>query len=250
MHTRLFFTMMMIALALPNSGFTEEQKWGTLKGQALFDGEIPKLQPLIAGAGGIQVEDESLIVDPKTKGIANVVVYLQKRPRAVHPDLEKTFKVDEQAEKPDEITFRIKDGRFVPHVMLISTTKQIRLINEDSKAGVVHSNPIRNHPFNLLLSPNDEKGRVIGPLIQAEKIPVWVTNDIHPWMRGYWFVLDHPYAVITDKEGKYEILNLPVGEHHFCVWQERKGILIKDYPVQIHEGLNEQKPLELGADRR
>ena len=248
MHTRLFFTMTMIAFALPCSGFTEEQKWGTLKGQVLFDGDIPKLPPLIAA--GNQVEDESLIVDPKTMGIANVVVYLQKRPRSVHRDLEKTTNFNEQAEKSEEIKFRIKDGRFVPHVMLIRTTKHIRLINEDSKAGVVHSNPIRNSPFNLLLSPNDEKGRVIGPLTQAEKLPIWVTNDIHPWMRAFWVVLDHPYAAITDHEGNYEIPNLPVGEHHFLVWQERKGFLIKDYPVQIHEGLNEQKPLELGADRR
>jgi hypothetical protein len=33
--------------------------------------------------------------------------------------------------------------------------------------------------------------------------------------------LDHPYAVITDEQGKFTIADLPAGEHELTIWQER-----------------------------
>jgi hypothetical protein len=44
-------------------------------------------------------------------------------------------------------------------------------------------------------------------------------------MRGYMLIQDHPYMAVSDKDGKFEIKNLPVGEWTFIVWQEGVGFL-------------------------
>src|SRR5262245_10289202 len=66
---------------------------GTIEGQVVLDGEIPKLAPKVAKGdpaardaatcAAEEVPDESLVVDPATKGIANVIIYLKKKPAAM-----------------------------------------------------------------------------------------------------------------------------------------------------------------------
>ena len=42
---------------------------------------------------------------------------------------------------------------------------------------------------------------------------------MHAWM----VVRPNPYFAISDKDGNFEIKDLPVGELEFQVWQERSG---------------------------
>ena len=53
-------------------------------------------------------------------------------------------------------------------------------------------------------------------------------------MTAYVLILDHPYAVVSDKDGKFKIEKLPVGELEFRYWHERAGYLIKT--VKIVDG--------------
>lgn len=68
----------------------EQRAFRSIKGRIVFVGEIPKLAPLVA-PGGDQADnaictkngpipDESLLIDSKTRGIANVFVYFDRRP--------------------------------------------------------------------------------------------------------------------------------------------------------------------------
>src|SRR5262249_12447102 len=62
------------------------EEYGAIKGQFLLEGTLPNLPPLVekgnmtindpAICSAADVPDDSLIVDPTTKGIANVFVYL------------------------------------------------------------------------------------------------------------------------------------------------------------------------------
>ena len=38
-------------------------------------------------------------------------------------------------------------------------------------------------------------------------------------------ISDHPYVAVTDKDGKFELKNVPVGPHNFMFWQEKSGYL-------------------------
>ena len=44
---------------------------------------------------------------------------------------------------------------------------------------------------------------------------------MHSWMKGRLLVRHSPYNVMTDKDGNFEIKNLPVGKHKFQFWQTR-----------------------------
>ena len=72
---------------------------------------------------------------------------------------------------------------------------------------------------------------------------------IHVWMGAYILIVDHPYAAVTGKDGRFEIRNLPVGNHEFRIWHEAVGYLEKKYVVTIKEGENPQKPMKIKPEQ-
>lgn len=234
------------------SCFAQSQTWGTLTGQFVLEGNIPKRSPLLkAGPGLIKqdVPDESLVVDSETKGIANVVIYLFKRPKSVHPELEGGAGLDEGDAAGKEVVLDVRNDRFVPHVLFARTDQRIRVLNDDTVSRHLQITPIRNAHFNRLLKPSDRTGFVLDQLTQSERIPIKVASNLHPWMSAYLVVLDHPYAAISDAQGKYEIRNLPSGEHVFFVWQEAIGWIDKSYVVTIEAGENRREPVTIPVKR-
>ncbi|WP_010585045.1 cupredoxin domain-containing protein [Schlesneria paludicola] len=249
--TKLFSRALAAAIVAAAVTFapSADAQWGNLKGQILLDGDIPKIAPLVA-QGDVAakdsavcaaqiVPDEKLVVDPETKGIANIVVYLAKKPAKVHPDL--------AASKDKEILFDQKGCRFLPHVMIVRTDQSVRVKSDDAVAHNTHTNPIKNTPANFIVTPNDRVGVAIKPMNLVERTPTKISCDIHPWMVAYWMIIDHPYAAVTDEKGNFEIPNLPVGQHEFMVWQESSGWLDKKYAVTIKAGDNQEKPLKYKA---
>ena len=227
--TWFIFTSLM---ATAPHGDSAEPKWGTVTGQVRLVGDLPKLKPLIKGA--IQAPDERLVVHPATRGIANVAIYLAKKPSVIHPSLEKSA--------VETLRFTQKGHQFAPHVMFARTDQEIQFVCKDPGRHNVKSWPVKNVPINIMIAENDEK--VVTQFARAEKLPVKVTSDIAPWMIAYWLVLDHPYAAVTDAEGNFEITNLPIGTHDIIIWQESAGYLEKKCTVEVIEGLNELDPLE------
>jgi hypothetical protein len=228
----LSFTAVLAVMTFVNmsSCFAAEPQWGTFKGQFVFDGVVPKLPPLVRAVPGLvnqDVPDETLVVDRTTKGIANIIIYLPSRPVSVHPDLEKNGNVDGNEKTDDEVVFDRKDGRFVPHATIVRTSQKIRLLNDDAVAHNFVTFPIRNAIKNILVKPNDREGIVLQPMTISERTPTMVKSGIHVWMSAYMLVVDHPYAAVTGKDGRFEIRNLPVGTHEFRVWHEARGYLEK-----------------------
>jgi hypothetical protein len=60
---------------------------------------------------------------------------------------------------------------------------------------------------------------------EPENLPSPVSCSIHPWMRGWLLIKDHPYMGVSDADGKVVIKNLPVGKWTFQFWHERAGNL-------------------------
>lgn len=215
-------------------------QWGTIKGQVIVSDKVAAL-PLLVKKGDAaakdsavcaaeDVPDESLVVDAESGGIANVVVWLSKKPTKVHPDLAKS--------KEAEVTFDQKGCRFLPHVLIVRTDQKVRVLSEDAVAHNTHTYPLKNKPENFIVSPGDRKGVLVPSVNLEERLPSKVGCDIHPWMQAWWVILDHPYSAVTNAKGEFEIANLPAGEHEFRVWQERAGYLEKAYKVVVKDGEN------------
>jgi hypothetical protein len=76
---------------------------------------------------------------------------------------------------------------------------------------------------------------------KAERLPIGIQSDIHPWMKAYQVMTDHPWVAITDKTGSFAIRELPPGIYQFTVWHELSGVLERKLQVEVKAG----RPTEL-----
>ena len=214
----------------------QAEEWGDISGQFVFDGDLPKLPPLVK-SGDPTVKDasvcaakdmpaEDLVIDAKSKGIANVFIYVRKT-KVIHPDLKES--------KKKELKFDQKACRFIPHCMFVRSDQKVRVLSADDIPHNTHTYMALNESVNFLVRPNDREGTLL-EFESRESVPMKVKCDIHPHMVSHWLVLDHPYAAVSDKDGKFKIKGLPAGTNEFRVWHERVGYLNKKFKVKVVAG--------------
>ncbi len=209
-------------LVLSASASARAQAWGDLNADFFLKGDA-KAEKIVpdkdqAFCGKHQLVRENIVVDPKTKAIANIAVYLflatgDKKP-AIHPDYAKSEK--------DKIVLDNKNCRYEPHVQAIRTTQTLVLKNSDPLGHNMKAeffNP-KNIAFNDQIPAN---GQVEKSLTGAETAFIPVQCSIHSWMNSHLLVREDPYFAISDAKGHLSIKNLPVGDWTFVVWQENAG---------------------------
>lgn len=47
--------------------------------------------------------------------------------------------------------------------------------------------------------------------------------SLHPWMRAYIYVFNHPYAAVTSDTGDFSITDIPAGSYEIKAWNEAFG---------------------------
>jgi hypothetical protein len=242
---RSFSCVLLVSLAVPQTALA--QGYGHVTGQFVLKGDMPKFAELkIAGqdqnvCAAKELPENRLIVDDKTKGIANIVVYLREAPKKIHPDLKES--------KEKTIVFDQKDCRFDPPVLLVRTDQTVLVKSDDPINHNTHTHPFRSKEYNFLLKPKDREGVPV-KCEQPEKSPTKVNCDLHPHMVAYWMILDHPYMAVTDREGKFKIENLPEGKYEFTVWHERTGYIDRALKVAIDpDGTDELGQIAVPASK-
>jgi len=202
-----------------SSAPVKAEGWGTLKGQILWSGDTPPPAKELVEKGKAaknpeicavksSIPSERLIVDPATKGVKNVIVYLP-RPTKINDDAKKVAAAA-------KVVFDQKDCIFEPHVLALMANVPITLKSSDPANHNVNIK-LKNSPFNSTVGPGQA---VVFTPSAAERTPGSVVCDIHSWMTAWWMVLDHPYFAVTDAKGYYEIPNAPAGTQKVVVWQE------------------------------
>ena len=210
--------------------------WGSAEGQVVLDGDVPDVAPLVKKGDDTAkdaevcaaqtVPNDEMLFDAKTGGVANVFIYM-RRAADIHPDL--------KASKEDKVIFDQKGCRFTPHGLMVRTDQVVVCKSSDGVAHNVNIQPLFNSPSNFIVQPNDSEGMEV-KMALPESLPVTVKCDIHPWMRAWWLVLDHPYAAITDAQGKFKIENLPEGDNEFRVWHPKTGYIERSYVITVKNG--------------
>src|SRR5262249_30176624 len=121
--------------------------YGSISGRVVLVGEIPVLPVLVrAGDNRLKSEDratcaredipdECLLVEEKTRGIANVFVYLPEATRGIHPKLEMS--------EEREVVCDIKGCRYTPRAVFARTDQVVVVHILDNIVHNVHMNPIR-----------------------------------------------------------------------------------------------------------
>lgn len=186
--------------------------WGTLKGRFVFAGSPGEAKALVVDKDtevctkdGVKLLDRSLLVDPSTKGLGNVVVFARKVSR-----------VREAAPPQTPLVFDQKQCEFITPVFAARVGQPIDVHNSDP---VGHNTNIAGTSFNQLIPAG--AGTLFKPDAETG-MPTMVTCNIHPWMKAYIVFRKDGYVAVSASDGTFTIPDLPAGETlEFQVWHER-----------------------------
>lgn len=208
------------------------QDWANLKGRFTFDGEPPPRTELpytalertrIGAPEGLKLLDESLIVDAKTKGIANVAIFAV--PEWMTPKVEMPIHPSAKEGAESEHPIRIKNLAIAPHISVMRSSQQLTLTNEEPFAHNLKLDATGVGPsFNYLLA---SLKKVIVPKMEQTQLPSRLSGSIAPYLSGYLVVRDNPYFAVTNEKGEFEIKDLPLGNWRFQAWHEKCGYVRK-----------------------
>jgi hypothetical protein len=222
-------------IVLAPAPLAAEAQWTTVRGRVVFPENkaipVPRAVPpnLIKDAAffGFQTYRDVLI-DPKTHGIANVVVWLRpdtdnlmdEFPAGViHPALTRAKPVDHPVLLTHEgYAPRVVAGRAGDRVVFSNTTPAFFTVHYETPGGTRENGA--NRRFNVLLPPGRTHASAPLPGSQTRDA---LTDNIHPWIHGTVWSFDHPYFAVTDAKGEFAIENAPPGSWRLVVWHEKAG---------------------------
>jgi plastocyanin len=203
--------------------------WVTVKGQVVLPKDSPlPVPPNLVVVGAPQclakgaLKDEKVLVDAKSRGIKNVVVWLRPnnanaavkfQPGDIHPA--------DAKRKAEDVIIDQPCCLFTPRVLAARVGDTIVVKNP---AAINHNffwTSANNGELNINIPPNGQH-RFANPLV-AESSPIQYKCTVHPWMTGYVRIFDHPYFAVTDADGKFEIKNAPAGNWRIVYWHESVG---------------------------
>ena len=109
---------------------------------------------------------------------------------------------------------------YSPHVIGIMTGQNIQIKNSDPTNHNIHPLPTLNQDWNESQPPQSEDKLKTFP---RQEVMIAVKCNIHPWMRAYIGVVNHPFFAVTGDDGTFTIKGLPPGTYTVEVWQEKYG---------------------------
>jgi hypothetical protein len=186
----------------------------SLKGMVKFQGTALKptridqsSDPNCAKGRTTPATTEDLLVN-SSGGLANVVVYVADGLG------DKTFDPPQQAAIIEQ-----KGCQYQPHVLAMQTNQKLDVVNSDSTTHNIHPMPSNNREWNK----SQPHGMPVEESFAREEIAIPVKCNVHPWMRAYVAVFKHPYFAVTDKDGAFDLKDLPPGTYTIKAWHEKLG---------------------------
>ena len=264
---RVFAMLTLAALLTPTQRLhaqltiLKNDGWGSLSGKITLIGPVPEIVDLApkmkahADAACCLAKDtkaaEKLdtiwVVDPKTKAVANVIVWI-KAPKDSYFPLPSNYKA-----KKEPLVIDQPHCAFVPRIAAYNPVNIIdgkpvatgQKVEFKNSAVVPHNTRATGSPmfpgnsFNINIPPKGELTREFEP----QKLPINLQCDVHTWMGAKLAVFDHPYFAITKEDGSFEIPNVPAGATVALVaWHEGVGYVLpelsKGREMNLKQGKN------------
>ena len=117
---------------------------------------------------------------------------------------------------------------FEPHVLGLQTGQPLNIFNTDGILHNAHSFAFANRAFNFGLV---DKSTVQTLTLDKPEVMFSIRCDIHPWMRAWIGVLDHPFFCVTNETGSYALPQLPAGRYTVQVWHETYATVAREVDV-------------------
>jgi len=141
------------------------------------------------------------------KSAENIAVYVDAIP-------------DKKFDAPkDHVTIDQRKMAFIPHVIAVQQGTTVEFLNSD---------PVGHNVYWPSISGNKKLSHNLGTWPKGEKKPFQFNDvgvasllcNVHPEMSGYVVVSPTPYFAVTDKDGNFEIKNVPAGKYTLKTWSE------------------------------
>jgi plastocyanin len=136
--------------------------------------------------------------------VSNVVVYLKDAPS--------------RAMRPVHAEIRQRNETFLPRVVAVPVGSDVDFPNDD---------PIYHNVFSLSRAKTFNLGRYPRGRSKSVRFDkagvVKVFCDIHSHMSATVMVFDNPWFAMPDENGRFELPEVPPGQHEVTAWHERLG---------------------------
>jgi hypothetical protein len=184
---------------------------GSITGKVTFDGTPPPAEKIKTAADpkcqamhpqGL----EKQTVQVQDGGLAHVFVYVKSGVSGSYPPPSEPVLLDQQG------------CTYHPHVIGVQANQPIKIRNSDDTLHNIHPRPTINSEFNI---GQPRKGMESTRTFEKQEIMIPVGCDVHPWMRSYISVVDHPFFAVTKDDGSFEIKGLPAGEYEVEAYHEK-----------------------------
>ena len=119
----------------------------------------------------------------------------------------------------DHVVVDQRKMAFLPHVVVVQQGTTVEFLNSD---------PVGHNVYWPSISGNKKLSHNLGTWPKGEKKPFQFNDlgtasllcNVHPEMSGYVVVVPTPYFAVTNKEGNFEIKNIPAGKYTLKTWSE------------------------------
>jgi len=141
------------------------------------------------------------------KSAENIAVYFDAIP-------------DKKFDAPkDHVVIDQRKMAFLPHVVVVQQGTTVEFLNSD---------PVGHNVYWPSVSGNKKLAHNLGTWPKGDKKPFQFNDlgvasllcNVHPEMSGYVVVASTPYFAVTDKDGNFEIKNVPPGKYTLKTWSE------------------------------
>jgi carboxypeptidase family protein len=197
---------------------------GTITGKVTYTGTPPKMKPIdmskepVCNQQHNPPEKTQTVVTGPGDALEYVVVYISAGDKAAGPP-------------SAGVRYDQKGCMYMPHVLPMVVNQDLKIYTDDPVAHNIHPMPKLNSEWNKSQPPGappiDSKWE------KAEFIPV--KCNIHPWMHGYFAVLETTHYAVTDANGSYSITGVPPGKYTVTAWQEANSPISKEVTVTAGE---------------
>jgi plastocyanin len=199
-------------------GATGSAGAGTIKGTVRLAGgpvEVKKVKVTVDHTTcGTTKDVEDVVVSPDM-GLRNVVVSLVTPPPDAKRSVAPTVQMDQ------------KQCEFIPRVVIVPVGGTVEFLNSDRLLHNLHSASGGGNPTFNRTQP---KGRAIPIAFRRPEI-IRIDCDLHPWMRAWVVVAEHPFYALTNDKGEFALENVPPGAYTLQVWHEILPVVKKDVAV-------------------
>ncbi len=184
---------------------------GSLTGRVNFKGKAPKKKTLkmdadpICGSSHKEAPYRQSFIMNEEGYLKNVMVYLK--------DIKYVGEIP-----ATQVVLDQTGCIYSPHVQGMMAGQELLIKNSDATLHNIHGLPIINSEFNFAM-PKVVKEKIIK--INKSEHAIYIKCDVHPWMKSYVSVFDHPYFAVTNDTGYYKIDNIPPGTYEVIAWQEK-----------------------------